>query len=101
MAHRTTVLVLTPGLGGYYYGELLAGLAREVAGSGGRLVLVQTPGPETPDEEPGAGEFATPVAWSQADGAVVIQTAVGAGYLKRLREDGKAVVLASSQMTDF
>ncbi len=102
MAHRTTVLVLTPGLGGYYYGELLAGLAREVAGSGGRLVLVQTPEPEAPDEEPGAGaDFATPVAWSEVEGVVVIQTAVGAGYLKRLREDGKAVVLASTQMTDF
>lgn len=102
MAHGTTVLVLTPGLGGYYFGELLAGLSREVAGSGGRLVLVKTPDPDAPGEERGETvDFVTPVAWSEVDGAVVVKAAVGASYLKQLREDGKAVVLASTQLTDF
>src|SRR5665647_2053471 len=65
VTHPMTVLVLTPDTSGYYFGELLAGLTREVAGAGGRLVLVQTLEPGTRSDEVGEpGDFATPVAWS-------------------------------------
>jgi DNA-binding LacI/PurR family transcriptional regulator len=37
-----TVLVLTPCIGGHFFGELVAGLSREVARAGGHIVLVQT-----------------------------------------------------------
>ena len=105
MTHPKTVLVLTPSMGGHYFGELLAGLTRAVAGAGGRLVVVETLPAAAPRDEPGEhgehGDFAIPVAWSQADGVVSITTAVGAAYLQRLRDAGKSVVLSSTQMADF
>jgi len=97
-----TVLVLTPSIGGYYFGELLAGLTREVTEADGRLVLVQTLEPGTRSDEVGEpGDFATPVAWSEVDGVVSITTAVRASYLQQLRDAGKPVVLASARMADF
>ena len=102
MAHPVTVLVLAPTVGGHYYGEVIAGLSREVAGSGGRIVLVQTlDGGSRSDEESEVSAFSTPVAWSEVDGVVSITTAVSASYLQRLRESGKPVVLASTRMPDF
>lgn len=102
MTHPMTVLVLTPSMGGHYFGELLAGLTRQVAGAGGRLVVVETLPAAAPRDEPGEhGDFAIPVAWSLADGVVSITTAVGAAYLQQLRDAGKSVVLSSTQMADF
>jgi len=102
MDHPTTVLVVTPSLGGHYFGELLAGLTREVARAGGRVVVVETLPESAPRDEAGEpGDFATPVAWAHADGAVSITTAVGAPYLRRLREAGRPVVLSSTLMPDF
>ena len=79
-----TVLVLTPSIGGYWFGEFLSGLTREVAGSGGRLVVVQTLEAGTHSGEVGqvgepgeVGTFAIPVAWSEVDGVVSIATAAG------------------------
>jgi len=97
MNRPMTVLVLTPSMGGHYFGELLAGLTREVAGAGGRLVVVETlPAAALRDEVGGPGDFAIPVAWSQVDGVVSITTAVGAAYLEELRKAGKSVVLSST-----
>ena len=105
MSHPNTVLVLTPSVGGYYYGGLLAGLNREVAGAGGRLLLVQTLEAGTSSGEIGEpgeqGDFAIPVAWSEVDGVVSITRAVRASFLQRLRDAGKPVVLASAPMLDF
>ena len=103
MSHPLTVLVLTPSLGGDFFGEVLAGIAREVVGVEGRLVVVQTLQEFAPREQVGTpSDFATRVAWSEVDGVVSITSAVGEGYLQRLREDGKPVVLLSStQMDDF
>jgi diguanylate cyclase (GGDEF)-like protein/PAS domain S-box-containing protein len=99
MANSMTVLVLTPSIGGHYFGELLAGLVREVAGAGGRLVLVQTLRGVASSNEP--RDFTTPVAWSEVDGVVSITTAVNGWYLQQLRDAGKPVVLASTRMPDF
>ncbi len=97
-----TVLVVTPSLGGHYFGELLAGLTREVAGAGGRLVVVETLPESAPRDESGEpGDFAVPVAWSHVDGVVSITTAVGAPYLRGLRQAGRPVVLSSTLMADF
>lgn len=77
------VLVVTPRMRGYYFGALLAGIAREVAGDGGRLVIVQTPEPvEISGDVNAPGELATPVAWSEVDGAVVILRTVGGACLQ-------------------
>jgi diguanylate cyclase (GGDEF)-like protein len=103
MSHPLTVLVLTPSLGGDFFGDILAGIAREIAGAQGRLVAVQTLQEAAPRDEAGAqGDFATPVGWSAADGVVSVTTAVGEGYLQRLRGAGLPVVLLScTQMGDF
>jgi diguanylate cyclase (GGDEF)-like protein len=101
MTHPMTVLVLTPSMSGHYFGELLAGLTREVAGAGGRLVIVETLEAGAHRDLGVPGDFATPLAWSQVDGVVSIMSAVGAPYLRRLRDAGKSVVLSSTQMADF
>ena len=37
-----TIGVVSPVAGGFYYGKIVAGIAREVASVGGRVLLVQT-----------------------------------------------------------
>lgn len=105
MARPLTVLVLTPSIGGYFYGELIAGLTREIAGAGVRLVIVQTLEAGTHDGEVGeageVGDFATPVAWSQVDGVVSLNAAVGSSYLQQLRTAGAPVVLTTSGSSHF
>ncbi len=101
-ADPTTILVVTPSMGGHYFGELLAGLAREVGGAGGRVVVVETLPESAPRDEAGEpGDFAIPVAWSLVDGVVSVTTAVGAPYLRGLRDAGRPVILSSTLMTDF
>jgi diguanylate cyclase (GGDEF)-like protein len=103
MTHSRAVLVLTPSIGGDFFGELLAGVAQEVAGDGGRLVIVETRSAAAPRDEVGApNNFATQVAWSQVDGVVAITSAVGADYLQQLRDAGKPVVrISNALMGDF
>ena len=102
MVYPVTVLVLTPSVGGHYFGELLAGLVREVARAEGRVVLVQTQEANTPtDEENEPSDFATRVAWAEVDGVVSITAAVSASYLQQLRDAGKPAVLASTRLAGF
>ena len=102
MDDPTTVLVVTPSLGGHYFGELLAGLTRQVEQAGGRVVVVETLPESAPRDEAGEpGDFSVPVAWAHAHGVVSITTAVGAEYLRRLRATGRPVVLSSTLMPDF
>ncbi|WP_430867239.1 EAL domain-containing protein [Demequina aurantiaca] len=103
MIEPKTVLVLTPSLGGDFFGEILAGIEREIAGVGGRLVIVETLVAGAPRDEVGApGVFATRAAWARVDGVVAITSAVGANYLQRLRDAGKPVALISNaQMPGF
>ncbi len=100
MSRSLTTLVLTPSSDGDYFGEILAGLAREVVGADSRLVAVETRLASSPRDEVGiASDFSTPVAWSQIDGVVAVTTAVNAAYLQKLRDAGKPVVLVSSALT--
>jgi diguanylate cyclase (GGDEF)-like protein/PAS domain S-box-containing protein len=92
-----TVLVLTPSIGGFYFGELLTGIGREITAAGGRVVLVQTDA----GEDGSADALASPVAWAHIDGAVAITSAVPAAYLQRLRDADKPVVLVSARMDGF
>jgi len=102
MTRPTTVLVLTQGTGGSFFGEVLVGLTREVSAVGGRVVLVQTLSPGTgPDEFLEWSDFSTPVAWAEIDGAVTITIAVGGAYLQRLRDAGKPVVAACTRLDGF
>lgn len=93
MNKKRTVLVLTPILGGFYFGELLASLTKAVSAGGGRLVIVKTLHQAPSDDSQAPGHFAIPVAWSQVDGVVSIHSAVEASYLHQLRDAGRPVVL--------
>ena len=102
MTHPMTVLVPTPSIGGHYFGELLAGLNREVAGAGGRLVIVETLEAGAHRDEVGVpSTFATPVAWSEVDGVVSVAAAVPVSYLQQLRDSGKPVVLIGTRIDGF
>ena len=102
MSTPATVMVLTPSLGGHYFGELLTGLGREVSAAHGRMVVVETRPASAPrDELWEPSDFATPVGWSGVDGVVSITTAANVPYLRRLREAGVTVVLSSTRMEDF
>ncbi|HVU91325.1 MAG TPA: substrate-binding domain-containing protein, partial [Jatrophihabitans sp.] len=99
--HRPTVLVLTPGTGGYYFGELLASLRREISRAGGRMVVVQTVPRHAPEDGLALSDFDSPVGWEHVAGAISVTTAAGAPYLQRLRELGKPVVLISGRVPGF
>jgi diguanylate cyclase (GGDEF)-like protein/PAS domain S-box-containing protein len=97
-----TIGVLSPVTGGSYYGKMLAGITREVAAVGGRVVLVQTlDAGLSSDEVVSAPDFTTPTAWDHLDGVISIATATQRHYLDRLKAAGKAVVLASDEIDGF
>lgn len=101
MVKSYTALVLTPSLGGDFFGELLVGLSREVASSHGHLVVVETLQEHALHDEAGAqGNFSAHVAWDAADGVVAITTAVGMDYLRGVGDAGKPCVLLSSSQID-
>ncbi|MFI5840333.1 diguanylate cyclase domain-containing protein [Catenuloplanes sp. NPDC051500] len=93
---QLTVGVLSPFVGGDYYGALIAGVASATAALGGRVVAVQTltPGARRADDE-GIPDFRTPVGWAHVDGFIVIIGAVDEDHLARLYATGKPVVLIS------
>ncbi|HUG86938.1 MAG TPA: substrate-binding domain-containing protein, partial [Euzebya sp.] len=99
MAQPLTLLVLSPSTGGYYFGGLLAGLTREVAAVGGRVVVVQTLEHGVHSDALGdPPDFDLPVGWAQIDGAVAVTTAVRGTYLAALQQAGTPVVVASTQL---
>ena len=94
--------MLSPVTGGFYYGKIVAGIAREVAAVNGRVVLMQTlDAGLASDEVISAPDFTTPTAWDHIDGVISIASATHRNYLHRLRAAGKAVVLASDEIDGF
>ncbi|GGC16038.1 EAL domain-containing protein [Cellulomonas carbonis] len=96
MTSSPTLLVFSPSTGGYYFGALLRGVARELASVGGRAVVVQTLEPGARSDEQGeAPDFAPRVAWDHADGVLSITSAVRGEYLAPLAARDLPVVVAS------
>jgi diguanylate cyclase (GGDEF)-like protein len=97
-----TVGVLSPFVGGDYYGAVIAGITEEVAARGGKVVAIQTldPGSRSADNA-GLPAFDRPVAWRHVTGFVVVVGAVSGAYLERLAESGKPVVLVSHDRPGF
>jgi len=94
--------VLSPFVGGDYYGAIIAGITAEVAERGGKVIAVQTldPGSRSADIA-GLPAFERPVAWQHVTGFIVVVGAVTGDYLERLRAAGKPVVVVSSERAGF
>jgi diguanylate cyclase (GGDEF)-like protein/PAS domain S-box-containing protein len=91
--------VLSPVTGGFYYGKIVAGIARELAAVGGNVVLIQTLAAGLgSDEVVSAPDFTVPIAWDHLDGVISIASATHRNYLDRLKAAGKAIVLASDEI---
>ncbi len=102
MSKPIIIGVLSPVTGGFYYGMIVAGIAREVAAADGHVVLIQTLDAGLgSDEVVSAPDFATPTAWDHIDGVVSIATATHRNFLYRLRAAGKPIVLASDEVEGF
>lgn len=85
--------------GGFYFGGVLSGIAREVAAAGGQVVVLQTlDAGRSGDEALGAPEFSTPSAMDHVDGVIALAASVRRSFLEDLRARGKAVVLAGHQV---
>lgn len=97
-----TIGVLSPVTGGFYYGKIVAGIAREVASVGGRVVLVQTLDAGLgSDEVVSAPSYSSATAWDHLDGVVSIASATHQDYLHRLIAAGKPIALASDEIEGF
>jgi diguanylate cyclase (GGDEF)-like protein/PAS domain S-box-containing protein len=93
--------VLSPITGGSYFGDVLAGVVREVAAAGGRVTLIQTMNAGmSGDEIIPAPDVTVPIGWDHIDGFIAVALASSSAYLKRLREAGKPVVLSSNTLDD-
>jgi len=91
-----TLGVLSPFVGGWYFGGLLRGIARSAAREGAAVVALQTldAGMEQIEirEDPDPKH---PVAWGHAAGFIVIINAVNHEYIASIQAAGKPVVKIS------
>ncbi|MGW2095986.1 substrate-binding domain-containing protein [Promicromonospora sukumoe] len=99
---RYVIGVLSPVVGGYYFGRVLAGIARTVRPEGHRVVAVQTypadlERAQFPDRPPGTAA----VSLGRLDGVIVITSAVDEATLLRIEADGTPVVLVSERTTSI
>jgi diguanylate cyclase (GGDEF)-like protein len=94
--------VLSPFVGGDYYGAIIAGVNQAAVAAGHRVIAVQTldPGSHSADHS-GLPDFRRPVAWQHLDGFVVLPGAVDAAYVQALRLASKPVVLVGHDLADL
>ncbi|WP_024285866.1 EAL domain-containing protein [Cellulomonas sp. KRMCY2] len=91
--------VLSPVTGGFYFGEVLAGVVQEVAAAGGRVTLIQTlDAGRTGDEFVPAPTIDAPVGAGCIDAFIAVAQASDASYLRTLRAAGTPVVLVSNDL---
>src|SRR5665648_217722 len=94
--------VLSPVTGGFFFGEVLAGIVREVAAAGGRVTLVQTlDAGLSGDKISPAPDLTAQVGWDHIDGFVAVARAASEASLRAIQAAGKPVVLTSTLFEDF
>ena len=93
--------ILSPFVGGDYYGAIIAGINAAAVAGGDRVMAVQTldPGSYSADRS-GVPDFRRPVAWQHLAGLVVLAGAVDAEYVRAARQAGKPVVLVGLEVSD-
>jgi diguanylate cyclase (GGDEF)-like protein len=94
MSDAVALGLLSPFVGGTYYGSLVAGVAAAAEMYGRRLIAIQTLDAAADIAVNGGDEgFDAPVAWDHVSGFVALADAVHPDYLVRLENAGKPVVL--------
>jgi diguanylate cyclase (GGDEF)-like protein len=91
--------VLSPFVGGDYYGALIAGVNQAATEAGTAVIAIQTldPGARSADES-GVPDFRRPISWQHLDGLIVLPGAILSQYALRAQAVGKAVVLVSHDL---
>ena len=91
-----TIGVLSPVVGGFYFGKLVAGIARAARSGGHQVVAIQTYGAELDRERfPDRSRFDVQVGMDAVDGFIVITTAVDRATLLELDASAKPLVVVS------
>jgi len=91
--------VLSPFVGGIYYGTLLAGLRAAAGQRGGRIIAVQTLDAAADIAvNGGTPGFGAPVSWDHIAGFVVLADAVTRPYLHRIEAEGRPAVLLGHEL---
>jgi diguanylate cyclase (GGDEF)-like protein len=102
MADGPVLGVLSPFLGGWYFGGVIDGIAQVAAGAGAAVVAVQTLDAGTDQleliEPPHPPH---PLAWDHAAGFVVIVNAASAKYLQEIQATGRPVVVVSHDFPEL
>ena len=102
MSQRFTLGVLSPFLGGWYFGGILDALARATAEAGGNVIAFQTLDAGTDIVEvsqPPDPECLT--SWDHLSGFIVVINAVSSRYLASIEAAGKPVVVISHRFPDL
>ncbi|MBD8058835.1 substrate-binding domain-containing protein [Cellulomonas sp. JH27-2] len=95
---RRTIGVLSPVVGGFYFGALIAGVARAARVAGHRVVAVQTyPAGLDRERYPDGSVLDAPVALGAVDGLVVVGQALRRDRLGSVNRWGVPVVLVSEE----
>jgi diguanylate cyclase (GGDEF)-like protein len=99
VSNDLTLGVLSPFLGGWYFGGLLRGIARSAAQEGAAVVALQTLDAGTEQiEVREAPDLEYPIAWQHVAGFIVIINAVKPQYIAAIQESGKPVVTISHEV---
>ncbi|GAB4058611.1 EAL domain-containing protein [Catellatospora paridis] len=102
MSPDLTLGVLSPFLGGWYYGGVLAGIARAAAEAGAGIIAIQTLDAGTEHiEVTEAPDLSYPVAWQHVSGFVVVLQAVTHRYLHLFADTGRPFVSVSHELHDL
>ncbi|WP_172890561.1 substrate-binding and GGDEF domain-containing protein [Actinoplanes derwentensis] len=90
--------ILSPFVGGDYYGAIIEGINAAAVAAGDRVMAVQTlePGAHSADRA-GLPDFDKPVAWRHLDGLVVLPGAVSPAFPAAALRAGLPVVLVAEE----
>jgi diguanylate cyclase (GGDEF)-like protein len=93
--------ILSPFVGGDYYGAIIAGVNDAAVSAGGRVIAIQTlpPGSKSADDA-GVPDFRVPVAWDHLDGFLVLPGAVDAAYVAAVQGAGKPLALIGHRIPE-
>ncbi|GIF25336.1 diguanylate cyclase (GGDEF)-like protein [Actinoplanes tereljensis] len=100
MSGRRTFGILSPFVGGDYYGAIIEGINAAAAGGGDRIMAIQTldPGAHSADRA-GLPDFHRPISWNQLAGLVVLPGAVDTAYAAEAHRSGLPVVFVAQDAT--